>query len=45
MRTKCKTFFSEEGYVAYAMFDIMYIPGFLDWVKRSDIEIVQLSII
>ena len=27
------------------MFDIMHIPGFLGWVKRSDIEIVQISII
>ena len=37
---------SEESYGAYAikMFDIMRTPGLLGWVKRSDIEIVQISI-
>ena len=26
------------------MFDIMHTPDLLGWVKRSDIEIVQISI-
>ena len=27
------------------MFDLMHTPGLLGWVKRSDIEIVQISIL
>ena len=30
---------------ALKMFDIMHTPGLLGWVKRPDIEIVQISII
>ena len=30
---------------AIKMFDIMHIPGLLGWLKRSDIETVQISII
>ena len=53
MGTKGKNIlFTEEGYLAYhinfyafKMFDIMHTPGLLGWVKMSDIEIVQISII
>ena len=31
-------------YYASKMFDLMYLPDLLDWVKISDIEIVQISI-
>ena len=54
MGSKVQTFFSEEGHAAYKIkgnkyrklckIDIMHTPGHLGWVKRSDIEIVQISI-
>ena len=34
---------SEENY-ASKMFALMHIPGYLGWVKRPDIELVQISI-
>ena len=33
------------SYYAIKMFDIMHTHGLLGWVKRSYIEIVQISII
>ena len=27
------------------MFDLMHTPGLLGWINRSDIEIVQISIL
>ena len=32
------------GHYASKMFDLMHIPGLLDWVKKSDTEIMQISI-
>ena len=42
---KRSNIFCEEGYVAIKMFDLMHTPDLLGWIKRSDIEIVQISII
>ena len=48
---KSKHFFSEVGHVAYGKtcrtlckFDLMHTPDIFGWVKRSDIEILQISI-
>ena len=42
---KVKQFLWCTSHYAIKMFDIMHTPCLLGWVKRSDIEIVQISII